>query len=76
MIFEKKLIRVVVPLDPAKGSRYTEPIRDYESDDDLNQIYKIMARDQDWVNLIVDGCIAWDCESSFTLDSYKELEHW
>jgi hypothetical protein len=43
MIFEKKSLRVVVPLDPAEGSRYTEPVRDYESDDDLDCIYKITA---------------------------------
>jgi len=43
MIFEKKSLRVIVPLDPAEGSRYTEPIRDYESNDDLEHIYKIRA---------------------------------
>ena len=41
MIFEKKSLRVVVSLDPAKGSHYTKPMRDYESDDDLDYIYKI-----------------------------------
>ena len=55
MIFEKKSLRVIVPLDPAEGSRYTEPVRDYESDDDLDYIYKITVRDQDWVNPTVDG---------------------
>ena len=41
MIFEKKSLCVVIPLDPAEGPRYTEPVRDYESDDDLEWIYKI-----------------------------------
>lgn len=41
MIFEKKSQRVIIPLDPAEGSRYIEPVRDYESDDDLDYIYKI-----------------------------------
>lgn len=50
MIFEKKYLRVVVPLDPAEGSCYTEPMRDYESDDNLDCIYKITTREQDWVN--------------------------
>ena len=36
MIFEKKSLRVVVPLDPAKGARYTEPVREDDSDDDLD----------------------------------------
>ena len=56
MLFERKSLCVVVPLDPAKGSRYTELVHDYEeSDDGLDQIYKITTRDQDWMNPIVDG---------------------
>jgi len=43
MIFEKKDLHTVVPLDPAEGPRYIELVHDYESDDDLDQIYKIMA---------------------------------
>lgn len=43
MIFEKKSLRVIAPLDPAKRLRYTELVRDYESDDDLNCIYKRIA---------------------------------
>ena len=76
MIFEKKSLRIIVPLDPAEGSRYTEPVRDYESDDDLECIYGITVQDQDWVNPTVDGRITWDCESSSTSDSDKELEYW
>ena len=29
MIFEKKSLCIVVPLDPTKGSRYTKPMREY-----------------------------------------------
>jgi len=32
MIFEKKSLRVVVPLDPIEGARYTELVRDDDSD--------------------------------------------
>ena len=35
MIFEKKSLCVIVPLDPAKGSHYTKLVHNYESDDDL-----------------------------------------
>ena len=45
MIFEKKSLRVVVPLDPVEGSRYTEPVHDDECDDDLDCIYKITTRE-------------------------------
>jgi len=41
MIFEKKALRVVVPLDPAKGAGYIEPVRDDDSNDDPDCIYKI-----------------------------------
>jgi len=41
MIFEKKSLHVVIPLEPAEGSRYKEPVFYYESDDDLDSIYKI-----------------------------------
>ena len=64
-------------MDLAGGPRYIEPIRDYEeSDDDLDQIYKITARDQDWANLRANGRIAWDRESSCTSYSNEELKQW
>lgn len=43
MTFEKKSLRVVVPLDPAEGTRYTKSVHDDNSDDDLDYIYKINA---------------------------------
>lgn len=76
MIFENKSLRVIVPLDLAKVSRYTEPVRDYESNEDLDCIYKITTRDQDLVILTADGRITWDRESSCTLDFDEELECW
>ena len=75
MIFEKKSLHVIVPLDPAEGSRYTKPILDYESNDNLDCIYKIKMWDQNWVNPIVDGWITWDCESSYISNSDEESEH-
>lgn len=73
MSFERKSLRVVVPLDPAEGVCYTEPVRGYEeSEDELGQIYKITTRDQDWINPMTDGRISWDRESSCTSDSNEE----
>lgn len=35
--FERKSLRVVVPLEPVEGPCFTEPVHDYEeSDDDLD----------------------------------------
>jgi len=76
MVFEKKLLSVVVPLDPAEGSRYIELVGDYESDDDLDKIYLITTRDQGWINMTAYGCIPWDHNNSCTSDSDEELEHW
>ena len=41
MSFERKSLRVVVPLDHAEGPHYTELVYDFESYDDLDHIYKI-----------------------------------
>jgi len=76
IIFEKKSLCVVIPLDPAEGSRYTEPVHDYESDDDLDGIYKITMQDQDWVNPTADGRISSEHESSCTSDWDEEIEQW
>lgn len=47
MIFETKSLRIVVPLDPAEGLRYIEPVRNKESDNKLDGIYKIVAPRQE-----------------------------
>lgn len=47
MIFEKKTLPVVVLLDLAEGERYTDPMHNDGSNDELDCIYKITARDQD-----------------------------
>ena len=41
MMFEKKSLQVIVLVDPAKGERYTKPVRDEDSDDELDCIYQI-----------------------------------
>jgi len=76
MSFERKSLHVVVTLDHAEGLLYTKKVRDYESDDDLDQIYKITVRDQGWVNLTADGHIGGDHKSSYTSDSDEEFEHY
>lgn len=77
MSFEWKSHRFVVPLDPAEGVCYTEPVHDYEeSEDELDSIYKIIARNWYQINPMVDDRITWDCESSYISDLDEELEHW
>lgn len=74
MIFEKKSLHIVVPLDLAEGARYTELVRDENSDDDLDCIYKITTQEEDWVNPIIYGRISWKHESSCTSDSDEQIE--
>ena len=76
MIFKKKYLCVVVPLDPAKGVRYIELVHDKDSDDELECIYQITAQYHDQVNPIVDGRISWEHDSSCTSDSDEEIERW
>ena len=76
MTFEKKSLRVLVPLDPAEGARYAKPIHDFlEDDDDLDHI-KFRVWNEDWIKPTDDGKITWDRDSSYTLNSDEELEHW
>lgn len=76
MIFEKKSLHVVIPLDPVEGLHYIEPVHDYQSNDDLDYIYKITVWEQDWMNPTMDGKISWESEISCTLDSDEEIERW
>lgn len=76
MIFEKTSLCIVVPLNLVKGSHYIEPLHDYDSDDNLDCIYKITEQEKDWVNPTVDGRISWECESSYTSDLDGEIEQW
>lgn len=76
MIFEKQSLHVVVPLDPTEGACYTEPVRDDNIDIELDCIYQITTRDQDRVNLIEDGPISWERDSSCTSDSDEEIKRW
>lgn len=46
MIFEKKSLCVIIPLDPTEGLHYPTLVYDYESNDDLDFIYKITTQDQ------------------------------
>lgn len=74
MTFEKKSLRVIVPLVPAEGACYTKPVHDEDNDEELDCIYQITVKDQDQVNPIVDGRISWEHDSSCTSDSDEEIE--
>lgn len=75
-VFDKNDTRVIAPLDPSKGARYKEPIHEECSDEDIDHIYKLTARDGDWINPNSYGRISWEKDNSCHSDSDKELENW
>ena len=75
MTFEGKDLRVIVPMDPSQGERYTEPLRD-EDQDDLEHIYNITAKEEDYVDLTDEGPMDWQCDSSYMTDLDDGLENW
>ena len=58
MIFEGKELRVIVPLDPSQGARYTEPLRN-EDQDVLEHIYNITAKEEDYIDPSAEGIMDW-----------------
>ena len=75
MTFEGKGLRVIVPLDPSQGERYTEPVRD-EDQDVLDHIYNITAKEEYYVNPTTKGIMDWQCDSPCMTDSDDGLENW
>ena len=75
MNFEGNGLRVIIPLDPSKGERYTESIRDEGEQDTLDHIYNITAQEADYVKLDADGVLDWQCDSSCISDSDDGLEN-
>ena len=55
MVFEKDNMRVIVPLDPSKGVRYIEPIRDEYCVAYIENIYHITTKEEEWINPTADG---------------------
>ena len=64
---------MIVPLDLAKGERYTEPVREEE---EVDHIYKLTARDEDWINPTTNGVLSWERDNECFSDSDEEMENW
>ena len=75
MTFEGKELRVIVPLDPSQGERYTWLVRD-EDQDVLDHIYNITAKEEYYVDPTAEGLMDWKCDSSCMTDSDDGLENW
>ena len=61
MIFEGRDLRVILPLDPSQGERYTEPLRQKDQDD-VEPIYTITVQDRGYED---PPTIGWESGSSY-----------
>jgi hypothetical protein len=59
MTFERDGLQFIAPLDPDEGLRYTESIREEYHTYELENIYKLIARQQDYINPTADGNLSW-----------------
>ena len=76
MSFEGNGIRVIGPLDPALGPRYTELITAKEEAQNIDTVYQLTAAQGDYVNPTNDGMLSWQYESSCMSDSEVGLKNW
>ena len=76
MTFQGHNIRVIAPLDPSMGPRYTEPIRAKEEAKEIKDFDKMTTTKDDYINPTIDGTLRWRYASSYTYDSKVGLENW
>jgi hypothetical protein len=76
MTFERDVLRVIAPLDLDEGQRYAEPIREKDHAYELENIYKLTSRQQDYINPTFDGNLSWRSDNACSSDSEKALENW
>ena len=70
MVFESGGTCVRVPLDPAEGTWYTEPVHTKE---ELDHIYKIIVQDEDRVSPTDEGMLCWEKDSECFSESNEEM---
>jgi hypothetical protein len=76
MTFEKYGLRVISPLDPDEGQRYTDPIREEDRAYELENIYKLTTRQHDYINPMANGNLSWRSDNACSSDSEEALEKW
>ena len=76
MSFKGNGIRVIGPLDPTLGPRYTELVTVGEEARNIDTVYKLTTAQANYVNPTDDGMLRWHYESSCAFDSEVRLENW
>jgi hypothetical protein len=59
MAFEGDGLRVIAPMDLDEGCSYIEPIREEDRSYELENIYKLTTRQQDYINPTTDENLSW-----------------
>jgi hypothetical protein len=72
MIFEVGELKFIVPLDPKEGRMYREPTKG----DEIDNLYNMNARFDDYVNPTEDDALSWRSISSCTSDLEAGMENW
>jgi hypothetical protein len=67
MTFESGEYRVIAPLDPSEGERFVEPTS--IDSEEINQLYRKPAYNEDYVNPTADGILSWQIITSCAIDS-------
>jgi hypothetical protein len=76
MIFESGNFRVVAPVDPSDYERYVEHVPDSVLEDDVNQWYRNIVREEDYVNPTTEGVLSWRSINSDMSYSDTGVEKW
>jgi len=75
MSFKGNGIRVIGPLDPTLGPRYTKLITAEEEARNIDVVYQLTTAQGDYVNPTNDGMVSWCCESSCVSNSEVGLKN-
>ena len=51
------------------------PFGDITDEEDVDHIYKLNARDEHWINPMVEGVLCWEKDSEFFSNSDGEIEN-
>ena len=55
MTFKSNTLRLITPLDPREGAKYTELVREDVDSEDIGELYNITTRREDYVNPTANG---------------------
>jgi hypothetical protein len=73
MTFDSGEYRVIRPLDPSEGERFIEPT--FLDLEEINQLYRTTARNEDYVNQNLDEILSWQSITSCAINSDTSLEN-